>query len=74
MKPEVNVERHGQEMHPGDVVGIGCDGLTGMVREEDIARIVRAHDDLNDGCRELVAAANERGGVDNITVVLVRTT
>jgi serine/threonine protein phosphatase PrpC len=56
------------------VLVICCDGLTGMVRDEDIARIVRAHEDLNDGCRELVAAANERGGVDNITVVLVRTT
>jgi protein phosphatase len=74
MKTDVSVEMHRHEMHPGDVLVICCDGLTGMVRDEDIARIVRAHDDLNDGCRELVAAANERGGVDNITVVLVRTT
>jgi len=74
MKTDVSVEMHRHEMHPGDVLVICCDGLTGMVRDEDIARIVRAHEDLNAGCRELVAAANERGGVDNITVVLVRTT
>ncbi len=74
MKTDVSVEMHRHEMHPGDVLVLCCDGLTGMIRDEDIARIVRAHDDLNDGCRELVAAANERGGVDNITVVLVRTT
>ncbi|MFO0627457.1 MAG: Stp1/IreP family PP2C-type Ser/Thr phosphatase [Polyangiales bacterium] len=74
MKTDVSVEMHRHEMHSGDVLVICCDGLTGMVRDDDIARIVRAHDDLNEGCRELVAAANERGGVDNITVVLVRTT
>jgi protein phosphatase len=73
MKTDVSVEMHRHEMHAGDVLVLCCDGLTGMVTDDGIARIVRANPNLNDACRELVAAANAQGGVDNITVVLVRT-
>lgn len=73
MKTDVSVEMHRHEMHAGDVMVLCCDGLTGMVRDEEIARIVREHSDLNVACRELINAANENGGVDNITVVLART-
>lgn len=73
MKTDVSVEMHRHEMHPGDVLLLCCDGLTGMVPDERIANIVRANPNLNDACRELVRAANDNGGIDNITVVLIRT-
>lgn len=73
MKTDVSVEMHRHEMHPDDVLVLCCDGLTGMVRDDDIARIVREQSDLNAACKALVDAANDRGGVDNITVVLIRT-
>jgi serine/threonine protein phosphatase PrpC len=73
MKSDVCVEMHRHEMHHGDVIVLCCDGLTGMVSDERIARIVRSTPVLEDACNALVQAANEAGGVDNITVILVRT-
>ncbi len=48
------------------------DGLSGKLRSEDIQNIIAGNSDLAKACDELVAEANNRGGEDNITVVLVR--
>ncbi|MFZ2491251.1 MAG: Stp1/IreP family PP2C-type Ser/Thr phosphatase [Thermoanaerobaculia bacterium] len=62
------------EAQPGDTFLLCSDGLTGMVPEEEILRIVVAAGlDLEEACRQLIASANERGGVDNITALLVTT-
>jgi PPM family protein phosphatase len=62
------------EARSGDVFLLCSDGLTGMVPENEIARIVTAtNGDLEKACQELIDAANERGGLDNVTAVLVRT-
>jgi PPM family protein phosphatase len=59
---------------PGDVYLLCSDGLTGMVPEDEIQRIVTANrDDLSKACQQLIDAANERGGLDNVTAVLVKT-
>lgn len=48
------------------------DGLTTMVEDQDILRTVRGHpDDPEPACRALVDLANDRGGDDNVTVVLI---
>jgi serine/threonine protein phosphatase PrpC len=58
----------------GDVFLLCSDGLTGMVPESDIARIVtQSEGDLEKACQQLIDAANEHGGLDNVTAVLVRT-
>jgi PPM family protein phosphatase len=58
---------------PGDVYLLCSDGLTGMVPESEILRLVaESHDDLEKACGRLIEAANENGGIDNITAVLVR--
>jgi serine/threonine protein phosphatase PrpC len=55
-----------------DNILLCTDGLTDMVGEEDIERIItRNGDDPQRACEELVNTANDRGGVDNITVILV---
>jgi protein phosphatase len=60
---------------PGDVFLLCSDGLTGMVPESEIERIVTStNGDLEKACQELVDAANERGGLDNVTAVLVTMT
>ena len=48
------------------------DGLSGQVKKEEIAKIVTAAPDLSTACDRLIALANERGGPDNITVVIAR--
>lgn len=72
MKADVSVELHRHDLHHGDVLVLCCDGLTGMLSDEHIARIVRSTPVLSDACSLLVQAANDAGGLDNITVVLVR--
>ena len=63
------------ETQPGDVYLLCSDGLTGMVPEEEILRVVtQAGDDLERACQQLIDTANERGGLDNVTAILVRTT
>ncbi len=56
----------------GDVVLLCSDGLSGKLRSEDIQNILVDQADLSVACSELIAEANNRGGEDNITVVLAR--
>ena len=72
MKPDVAVEMHRHELHPGDVLLLCCDGLTGMLTDQRIGQIVQEHPSLTDACSALVGEANKNGGLDNITVVLIR--
>ena len=59
----------------GDILLMCSDGLSGKLRSEDMRRIIQeAGDDLAAACNQLVDEANERGGEDNITVVLARFT
>ncbi len=48
------------------------DGLWNMVSEETIAEVIEKHSDPQRACAELVKLANERGGPDNITAILVQ--
>jgi PPM family protein phosphatase len=56
----------------GDILLLCSDGLSGKLRSEDIQNILASNPDLNAACDELIAEANNRGGEDNITVVLAR--
>jgi PPM family protein phosphatase len=57
----------------GDLLLLCSDGLSGKLRADDMRRIVLdAHGDLAAACAGLVEEANNRGGEDNITVVLAR--
>ena len=58
----------------GDTFVLCSDGLTGHVRDAEIAEVVVGEPDLDFACEQLVALANERGGEDNITVLLVACT
>src|SRR3989442_1018556 len=58
----------------GDTLLLCSDGLSGKLRAEDIQNIVTSSPELATACNELIAEANNRGGEDNITVVLARFT
>ncbi len=60
------------ELRPGDQVLLCSDGLTGPVDDEAIAARLAADEPDQDTVEGLVAAANEAGGPDNITAVLLR--
>jgi PPM family protein phosphatase len=72
-RSELVVDVQSRQMAAGDVLLLCSDGLTTMVPDPDIARILAASNgDLESAAQALVDAANERGGEDNITVLLVR--
>lgn len=60
-----------EELLGGQTVLMCSDGLTNMLEDEDIKIIMDQSENLEAAGRQLIAAANENGGVDNITVVLV---
>jgi PPM family protein phosphatase len=60
-------------LRQGDMLLLCSDGLSGKLRAEDIQQIVlNSNGDLVQACNALVDEANNRGGEDNITVVLTR--
>ncbi len=68
---DVDVDTSTIDLRPGDLVLICSDGLSAMVRDEEIVRMLEATSgDPHDAAEALVAAANEAGGEDNVTVVL----
>ena len=67
----VDVANH--DACPNDLFMLCSDGVTNMVAEPDIAVTLASHaSNLDETARKLVALANERGGRDNISVVLMR--
>jgi protein phosphatase len=61
------------DMQLGDILLMCSDGLTTMMPDDEISRVMQGEDgDLGRAARALVTSANERGGEDNITVVLIR--
>jgi len=67
---EVDAEEHA--LFPRDVLVLCSDGLTRMVTDPEIAGTLQAETDPSSAAAKLVELANERGGSDNITVVIVR--
>jgi protein phosphatase len=67
----VRVEVHKVHLEGGDRVLLCSDGLTEMLAEEEINQVVHTEADPEYACRRLVARANEAGGRDNITAVVV---
>jgi protein phosphatase len=71
-EPDVDVDMITLEGIDGDVYLLCSDGLTSMVPESEIERIIDKSATLDAAGRELIAAANKAGGRDNITVILFR--
>jgi len=68
----VNIQAHALDVRAGDRLLLCSDGLTEMVTDEAMATILRAEVDPEAACTALMAQANEAGGRDNITVLIVR--
>jgi len=69
---DVSVDVQEVELRKGDLYLICSDGLTTMLTDAEIRTRLASGKALDEICRQLIADANERGGVDNITVVVAR--
>jgi len=68
----VLLETHLHEMQPGDIYLMCSDGLSDMLDDAMISRLLQTHDSLAAAGGALIAAANDAGGKDNIALILVR--
>ena len=71
-EPTIKVDLTHQQVRRGDTLVLCSDGLSGQVSKDEIAQIVSAEPDLTLACKRLIDRANENGGPDNITVIIVR--
>lgn len=71
LEPSVEVDTLEIDLEAGDRLLLCSDGLTGMLDDATIEEILGRHADPEDAAAALVEAANEQGGEDNITVVVV---
>lgn len=72
--PHVKVDLTRQELRRGDMLVMCSDGLSGLVKKEEILTIVMQATDLVGACKQLIELANSRGGPDNITCIVARFT
>lgn len=70
--PDLEVDTLSFDLAPGDTLLLCSDGLTGVVDDETIASVLAATPDEQAAVTTLITRANEAGGPDNITVVLLR--
>lgn len=68
----VMLEVHEHRVDPGDIYLMCSDGLSDMVSDADIASVISGGVSLEQKARQLIAAANEGGGRDNISVLLIQ--
>lgn len=64
-------DNQGTPLRAGDRLLMCTDGLTDMVWDDEILRLILTRNSLRSAAEDLVAQANERGGHDNITVILI---
>ena len=72
MRETVQVDIRGHQIKSGDVYVLCSDGLSGMVTDDVIGRIVSNSKSLERAVAELVDSANRSGGTDNITTLLLQ--
>jgi protein phosphatase len=71
-KEDVEPELYVGTIQEGDIYLLCSDGLWGCVPDEKIGAVIRSTRDLEAACQLLIDAANEAGGPDNISALLVR--
>ncbi len=71
-QPEVEVDVEEHTLFVRDILILCSDGLTRMVTEPEIAGTLQAETNPTRAAEKLVALANEYGGADNVTVIVIR--
>jgi PPM family protein phosphatase len=70
-QPEIEVETDEHTLFPKDTLLLCSDGLTRLVPDQEIAAVLQSEPNPAKSVGRLIALANARGGIDNVTVVVV---
>ncbi len=68
---KVEAEMFCVELQPGDKILMCSDGLSNMIEDEDIFKIIKDSPEIEEAAERLIDTANENGGKDNISVILI---
>ena len=71
LQPPVDVDVFPVDLEIGDVFLICTDGLTDMVVDQEIHDVLKSKELLGEIADQLVSRANQRGGIDNISLILI---
>ena len=72
MQDHVVVDLQCDDPKREDIYILCSDGLSGMIGDDEIRLVVAGAPDIREACRRLIQRANERGGEDNITAVVIK--
>lgn len=67
----IEIDFFHEELKSGDIVLMCSDGLTNMLEDEEIGRILKSQNTIEEGAVKLIEAANSNGGKDNIAVIII---
>lgn len=70
-QPGVEIDYFSQSLKPNDCLLICTDGLFQVLDNQEIGRLALKYDP-QDACEKFIASANEKGGPDNITTILIK--
>ena len=69
--PEVNIDFFDVELEEGNKILMCSDGLSNMVRDDVMQEILQASENIEESAEKMVQQANENGGKDNISVIII---
>ena len=67
----IEIDFFHEELKSGDIVLMCSDGLTNMLEDEEIGRILKSQGTIEERAEKLIEAANQNGGRDNIAVIVI---
>lgn len=67
----IEIDFFHEELQRGDIVLMCSDGLTNMLEDEEIGRILNGQGTIEERAEKLIEAANDNGGKDNIAVIII---
>jgi protein phosphatase len=70
--PKIEPDLTEKDLYPDDYLVLCSDGLSNKVSDSEIRDVIHSLPNLTEACDKLIALANERGGQDNITVIISR--
>jgi len=71
-RDNIQIDFFSEKLSVGDLILLCSDGLSDMLDDNEISDILFSEKDIETQANELINAANENGGLDNITVVLIK--
>lgn len=69
---KVEVDGYLETFNEGNLILMCSDGLTEMINDDEILQITKDSSGLSDMAQALISRANNKGGIDNITVILAK--